>query len=54
MLIVPLAATIIWLGGSIMGLLLFQRKENRRTAEIVWGAVSAAVLQCLIAALMIF
>ena len=54
MLIVPLAATIIWLGGSIMGLLLFQRKVNRRTAEIVWGAVSAAVLQCLIAALMIF
>ena len=54
MLVVPLGASFIWLTGSIMGLLLFQRQENRRTAEIVWGAVSAAVLQCLIAALMIF
>ena len=54
MLVVPLGASFIWVIGSIMGLLLFQRQENRRTAEIVWGAVSAAVLQCLIAALMIF
>ena len=54
MLVVPLGASFIWLTGSITGLLLFQRQENRRTAEIVWGAVSAAVLQCLIAALMIF
>ena len=54
MLVVPLGATFIWLLGSIMGLLLFQRPENRRTGEIVWGAVSAAVLQCLIAALIIF
>ena len=54
MLVVPLGATFIWLLGSIMGLLLFQRPENRRTGEIVWGTVSAAVLQCLIAALMIF
>lgn len=54
MLIVPLGATFIWLVGSVIGLFLFQRPENRRTAEIVWSAVSAAVLQCLVAALMIF
>ena len=54
MLVVPLGASIIWIVGSVLGLLMFQRPENRRTAELVWGAVSIAVLQCLIAALMIF
>lgn len=54
MLVVPLAATIIWISGTVLGLLLFQRKENRRTAELLWAAVSAAVLQCLAAAVMIF
>lgn len=54
MLVVPLAATIIWVSGTALGLFLFQRKENRRTAELVWGAVSAAVLQCLAAAIMNF
>ncbi len=54
MLVIPLAATIIWVSGTILGLLLFQREENRRTAELVWGAVSAAVLQCLAAAVMVF
>lgn len=52
MLVIPLAATAIWVIGTILGLLIFQKKESRRTAELVWGAVSAAVLQCLIAALM--
>lgn len=54
MLIIPLGATIIWFVGSIAALLLFQRKENRRTAELLWGAVTAAILQCLVAAYMIF
>lgn len=54
MLIVPLGASIIWVIGTVMGLLLFQREENRRSAELVWGAVSAAVFQCLAAAVLIF
>ena len=54
MLVVPLGATIIWFVGSLLGLLLFQQKENRRTAEFLWGAVTAAILQCLAAAVMIF
>ena len=54
MLVVPLGASIIWGVGNVLGLLLFQNSSNRRTAELVWGAVSAAVLQCLIAALLIF
>ena len=52
MLVIPLAATAIWVIGTILGMLIFQKRESRRTAELVWGAVSAAVLQCLIAALM--
>ena len=54
MLIVPLAATVIFLTGSATALLLFQNRENRRLAELTWGAVTAAVLQCLAAAIMIF
>ena len=50
MLVIPLAATIIWVLGTALGLLIFQRRESRRTAGLVWGAVTAAVLQCLIAA----
>ena len=54
MLVVPLAATIIWISGTILGLWVFQQKNSRRAAELVWAAVSAAVLQCLAAAFMIF
>ena len=54
MLVIPMAATIVWITGSILGLLLFQRKENRRSAELVWYAVSAAVMQFLAAAIMNF
>ena len=54
MLVVPLAATFIFVIGTVTGLLLFQNKENRRLAELMWGSVTAAVLQCLAAAIMIF
>ena len=54
MLVIPLAATAIWVIGTILGLLLFQRSESRRTAELVWCAVPAAILQCLIAAVLNF
>lgn len=54
MLVVPIAATIIWGIGMILGLLLFQRKENRRVSELIWGTVPFAVAQCLAAAIMIF
>ena len=54
MLVVPLAATFIFVIGTVTGLFLFQNKENRRLAELMWGSVTAAVLQCLAAAIMIF
>ena len=54
MLVVPLAATIIWITGSVLGMILFRKKENRRISEIIWCSLTAAVLQCLAAAVMIF
>lgn len=54
MLVVPLAATIIWVVGSAAGLLLFQKKENRPLSELVLCAVTAAIFQCMAAAVMIF
>ena len=54
MLVVPLSAGIIWIAGSVLGLRLYQNADCRRTAELVWGATAAAILQCLIAALLIF
>lgn len=54
MLVVPLSAVIIGLAGFALGLRLFQAENCRRTAELVWGAATAAILQCLIAALLIF
>ena len=54
MLVIPMAATIIWGIGMVLGLLLFQKEENRRISELIWGAVPFAVLQCLAAAVMIF
>ncbi len=52
-LTIPLSATAIWVIGTVLGLWIFQQKVNRRTAELLWGAVTAAVLQCLIAAILI-
>lgn len=54
MLIVPLAATIIWITGTVLGLLIFQKKENHRISELIWSAIPFAVLQCLAAAIMNF
>lgn len=54
LLTIPMIATVLWLFGSALGMLIFQQKKNRRTAELVWAAVSAAVLQCLIGAILIF
>ena len=54
MLVIPLAATIIWVVGTVLGLWVFQQKNSRRAAELVWGAVAAAILQCFAATLMIF
>ena len=53
MLVVPFAATIIWGVGTILGLLLFQKRKNRRLSELIWSAIPFAVLQCLAAAIMI-
>ncbi len=50
----PLSAVIIWAAGSVLGLRLYQNANSRRTAELVWGATALAILQCLIAALLIF
>ncbi len=52
-LTIPLSATAIWLIGTVMGLWIFQKKSDRQTAEFLWGAVTAAVLQCLVAAILI-
>jgi len=54
MQILPLAATVIWLLGTLIGLWFFHRKSTRRIAELVWGAVSAAVLQCLTASFLLY
>lgn len=54
MQILPLAATVIWLLGTLLGLSFYHRKSTRRIAELVWAAVSAAVLQCLIASFLVF
>ena len=51
-LVLPLGATVIWIAGSILGLFIFHRRENRNIAELVWGASSAAVFQFLAAAVM--
>ncbi len=53
LLTIPLSATAIWLVGTVMGLWIFQQKDNRRIAELLWGATTAAILQCLIAAVLI-
>lgn len=52
-LVVPIAATVIWLVGTLLGLVLFQKRENRPVSELIWGTVPFAVLQCLAAAVMI-
>lgn len=54
MVAIPMTATLIWVLGTLLGLWVFQQKENRRTAELVWASVSAAILQCLTAAVIIF
>ncbi len=52
--VLPLVGTAIWIMGTLLGLWIFQQKDSRRIAELVWGAVSAAVFQCLIAAVLIY
>ena len=54
MLVVPLAATIIWVIGTVMGLILFQKQKNRPVSALIWGSLPFAVLQCLAAAIMNF
>ena len=54
MQILPVAGTVIWIFGTILGLWFYQQKAYRRAAELMWGAASAAVLQCLIAAFLVY
>ena len=53
-LILPMAATVIWVIGTVLGLWIFQRRQKKDIAELVWGASAAAVLQFLIAAVINF
>lgn len=52
-LTIPLSATAIWLIGTALGLWIFQQKDDRQVAELLWGSVTAAVLQCLVAAVLV-
>lgn len=50
----PIAATAVWILGTVLGLRIFRHWKKQNIAELVWGASAASVLQFLIAAILNF